>query len=317
MGTNLTGIDNATYFKDIDQIRSEGRFLQTPIFLSEFGMWRNGVGARDTARMVSAVYQAMEISDGAQARKTRYADFYSPLVSGTEWHWDFYYDKHHEYMNQNSSKLLTEKDAWNNEDFSVVGNYGTSFNMDYHVIQRSYPRRAQGHIMSYYYNTLGLDSWNNAFMWGAIRPSESSGSHFANRRFAILTWRGRHSDAPTEIFLPPHFASSETLLVTEARIYNKDVPSSAQNEPNEAILVPDPNREEGSGNLLLVWDDVDAEEREDSSLHYALAVDAAGITLSDEYLVSLQAAMNQRVLRESKSPVYLTGKMTYAGYPSE
>jgi hypothetical protein len=317
MGTDLTGIDNATYFKYLDEIRKEGRFLRAPIFLSEFGMSLNGIGAKDTARMISAVYQAMEISDGNQTTKTRYADLYSPLVSGTEWHWDFYADKHHEYMNQNPSKLITEDDAWNGENFSVIGDHGTSPNLDYHVLQRAYPRRAQGHIMSFHYNTVGLDTWNNVFKWAAIRPSTSGKSYFADRRFAVLIWRGRHSDAPTEVFLPPHFDPRTTVLVTEKRIYDNGIPSSAQNVSNEAILLADPNREDGSGNIVLVWDDPEQGEDGDSALHFLVAVDANGLALSYGDLASLQDSLVNRIIHENKSPVYLTGKTTYGGYPSE
>lgn len=317
MGVDLTGIDNATYFKYLDEIRREGRFLQAPVFLSEFGMSVKGIGAKDTARMVSAVYQAMEISDGAQVEKSRYADLYSPIVSGTEWQWDYYYDRHHELMNGNPSRLITQKDAWNGEDFSVIGRSGTSFNMDYHVIQRAYPRRAQGDIMSFHYNTVGHDTWNNVFAWAAIRPSTAGARHFADRRFAILIWRGRRAGAPTEVFLPPHFDPREVALITEKNIYNKAIPGSTQDEPNEAVIVPDPDRNGGSGSLLLVWDDVDDGEDIDGSLHYLLAVDASGIALSEDYLASLQGAMSERILHENKSPIYLTGKMTYGGYRPE
>jgi hypothetical protein len=217
--------------------------LQTPIFLSEFGTTLRKAGAKDTARMISAVYQAMEISDGAQPVKTRYADFYSPLVSGTERHWDYYYNKHREPKNGKTSKLLTSEDAWNGENFSVVSDYGTSFNMDLHAIQRAYPRRAQGHIMSFHYNTVGCDDWNKMFKWAALRPSESGATYFMDRRFALLIWRGRRADAPTEVFLPPHLDAHETALITEKTTYNKGIPSTIQSRLNEAVIIPDINRE--------------------------------------------------------------------------
>ncbi|EPG74538.1 hypothetical protein LEP1GSC058_2632 [Leptospira fainei serovar Hurstbridge str. BUT 6] len=317
MGTDLTGIDNATYFKYLDDIRKESRFEQIPVFLSEFGMWLKAVGAKDTPRMISAVYQAMEISDGQQTTKTRYADFYNPVVSGTEWHWDYYYNNHHEYMNNNASKLITSKDAWNNEDFSVVGNYGTTFNVDNYTIQRAYPRRSQGEILSFYYNTVGFDSWNNVFEWGGIRAESAGPTYFSDRRFIIVIWKGRKSEAPTEIFLPPHFSAQDVILITDKRIYNKGLPNSIQNENAEAILVQDRNRQSGSGNLLILWDDLASGEDSDTSIHFAIAIDAANISFNDSVLLNLQNSLKTKIQMNNQSPVYMTGKMTYGGYPSE
>ncbi|MCG6166778.1 cellulase family glycosylhydrolase [Leptospira sanjuanensis] len=316
MGTDLTGIDNATYFKYLDEIRTETRFLKIPVFLSEFGMWLNGVGAKDTPRMISAVYQAMEISDVGQSTKTRYADFYSLLVSGTQWHWDYYYDNHFEYMNGNTSKLITKKDAWNDENFSVIGNYGTTWNVDYRAIQRSYPRRSQGRILSFYYNTLGADSWNNPYAWGGIRPKINGTTYFSDRRFAILIWKGRSSEAPTEIFIPPHFSAQNLVLISDSGIYNKTLSASIANGFNESILIPDPDRMTGSGSLLVSWDDLEAGENEET-IHYVLIVDGNGVSYTDEWLALLQADLNRRILNEKKSPVYLIGKMTYGGYPAQ
>ncbi|WP_108926931.1 glycosyl hydrolase family 5 [Leptospira johnsonii] len=317
MSLDLTGIDNGTYFKALDEIRKEARFLDIPVFLSEFGMKLKGVGAQDTARMISGIYQAMEISDSQQSTKTRFADFYNPAVSGTEWHWDYYYDNHKEYMNGNTSKLLTAKDAWNDEDFSVIGNYGTKPNMDYHVLQRGYPRKIQGSLMSFYYNTIGYDTWNNVFQWGAIRTTDTGTSYFGDRRFIVVIWAGKRSNAPTEIYLPPHFSGSDIVLITDKTIYNKEIPTSPQNTSNEAVLIPDPSRVSGSGNILTVWDDLDADEDSENSVHFLVAVDAAGASYSDSLLSSIQADLKTRVIIQKKSPIYLIGKMTYGGYPSK
>ncbi|MEI7012684.1 cellulase family glycosylhydrolase [Leptospira licerasiae] len=317
LSLDLTGIDNGTYFKALDEIRKEARFLDIPVFLSEFGMKLKGVGAQDTGRLISGVYQAMEISDVQQTTKTRFADFYNPVVSGTEWHWDYYYDNHKEYMNGNTSKLLTAKDSWNDEDFSVIGNYGTKANMDFHVLQRGYPRKIQGSLMSFYYNTIGYDTWNNVFQWGAVRPTDTGASYFGDRRFIVVIWTGKRSDAPTEVYFPPHFSSSDIVLITDKTIYNKGIPISPQNRSNEAVLIPDPNRVSGSGNILAVWDDLDPDEDPENSVHFLVAVDGAGVTYSDSLLSSIQNELKSRVLVQKKSPIYLIGKMTYSGYPSK
>ncbi|TDY67952.1 cellulase (glycosyl hydrolase family 5) [Leptospira meyeri] len=317
MGTDLTGIDNATYFKYLDEIRKESRFLKIPVFLSEFGMWLKGTGAKDTPRMISAVYQAMEISDGNQSSKSRFADFYNPIVSGTQWHWDYYYNNHAEYMNGNPNKLVTTKDAWNEEDFSVVGNYGTSFNLNNHSIERGYLRKSQGRIISSYYNTVGYDTWNNVFSWAAIKPGDSEPKYFVGKRFQLVIWKGRYSDAPTEVYLPNHFDPTKVILVSEKKIYNQSIPTTPNQETNEVIITPDRNREVGSGNILHIWDDLDLDENPNSSYHYVLVVDGGITSYSLQTLQEIQSKLNTRILLEQKSPIYLTGKMTYGGYPAE
>ena len=52
-------------------------------------MWLKGSGAKDTPRMMNEVYQAMEVSDASLTPKTRFVDFYNPILSGTQWHWDY------------------------------------------------------------------------------------------------------------------------------------------------------------------------------------------------------------------------------------
>ena len=133
----------------------------------------------------------------------------------------------------------------------------------------------------------------------------------------VLIWKGRNSDAPTEIYLPPHIDPNQTVLISEKRIYNKSLPTSPNQEPNEAIFINDRNRETGSGNLVVLWDDPDQEEDLTSSYHYVLLVDAQGISPGNPMLQDLQTKLNNRILLERKSPIYFTGKMTYSGYPAE
>lgn len=317
MGTDLTGIDNATYFKYLDEIRTEARFLKIPMFLSEFGMWLKGTGAKDTPRMINAVYQAMEISDKEQSTKTRFADFYNPVVSGTQWHWDYYYDHHAEYKNGNPNKLVTTKDAWNDEDFSVVGNYGTSLNVDPFVISRAYVRKSQGRLITSHYNAIGFDTWNKMFSWAAIKPGNNEAKQFGDKRFLIVIWRGRNSDAPSEFYLPPHFDPSKVIVMTEKKLYTGAIPNVPTNQPNEVVITADPKREIGAGNVLYLWDDLDLDENQSSSYHYALVVNKENTTYPIATLQELQSKLNQRILVEGKSPIYLIGKMTYGGYPNE
>jgi hypothetical protein len=154
------------------------------------------------------------------------------------------------------------------------------------------------------------------FSWASIRPGASEPQHFAGRRFFVLIWKGRSSEAPTEIYLPPHIDPLQAVVITEKRLYNRTLFGAVTQGINEAVFVADRSRVAGSGSVLVLWDDIDGDEN-DESLHYAIVVDGAGSSFSDGDLLQLQSKLNQRILVEKKSPIYLTGKMTYSGYPAE
>jgi hypothetical protein len=315
MSTDLTGIDNGTYLRDMDTVRQEGRYLETPTFMSEYGMWLDGEGAKDTVRMIKALYQGMEASDWNKT-KDRYMNLYAPLISGTQWHWDIYYDNHNEYMNGNPDKLLTEKDAWNDENFSVIKDWGAQYNMDYLVIERGYPRRIQGHAMSYYYNCLSHDAWGSLLDWVTVKVNGDD--YFGANKFMLLVWKGRNSDAPTELYIPRHFDIGRTLVVTESLTRNCDLAltDAPANEANEIIVTSDPGQISGSGYRLIVWDDLDDGETA-QSMHFALVVELnSGENYTEQQVSQIQAALIQRISDEKQSPLYMTGTMTDADqYP--
>jgi len=319
MGVSTSVARNGTYFANLDQIRDEARFLDLPIFLGEFGMWLNGYGKDDTERVVNGTYQAMEISD-LSSGKDRYADFYTNLVSGTQWQWDYYYDKHHEYQNGNPNKLITDKDAWNGENFSVIKDNATGYNVDANMVERAYPRRIQGDLMNFHYNAMVKDEANALLNWGALRVSLANTfenkEYFRGKKFALMTWRGRNADAPTELFIPRHFDTSKLLVVTEKVIKNQTlrVSSSTANEANEVLLTADPAKVSGAGTRLVVWDDADDGE-DANTMHYVLVVDNAELSAAD--ITDLQAALTETLVQNKKSAIYMPGDMTHGGYPAD
>lgn len=321
MGTNdLSVARNGTYFDNLDLIRDEARFLDLPVFLGEFGMWLEGYGHTDTERIVNATYQGMEVSDRNHG-KDRFADFYTPVVSGTQWHWGYYYDNHYEFQNGNPDELRTEDDAWNGEDFSVISNYATGYNVDQRLVERIYPRRIQGDLMHFHYNAMVRDQAGEELCWGAIRldldDRFENREYFRCKKFAIAVWRGRNADAPTEIFLPRHIDVTKLLVITEAVIKNRTLTVSTEvtDNLNEVMITADPGKVSDSGKRLLVWDDNDEGEDADT-LHYVLIVDDA-TDLDTDDIVELQAGLTQRIQQEKSSPVYLPGKMTHSGYSDD
>lgn len=320
MGVNFSVPRNGTYFPNLDQIRDEARFLDLPIFLGEFGMWLDGTGHTDTIRITNGTYQAMEVSNRGRS-KDRYLDFYTPLVGGTQWQWDYYYDNHHEYQNGNPNKLKTEDDAWNGENFSVINNYATAYNVNANLVERAYPRRVQGDLMNFYYNAMARDNANAALSWGSIRASLGdkfqNKDYFRGQKFAVMTWRGRNADAPTELFIPRHIDPANMLVITESVIKNKTltVSSNPADVANEVMLTADPAKANGAGHRLLIWDDADDGENAET-LHFALLVDNA-MNMSTADLEELQAALKQTIQVEKRNPVYMPNAMTDSGYPRD
>lgn len=341
-GVNLTAIDNGAYLPNLDRIRAETRFLDTPVVLGEFGapLYRaagDGVTQLDTVRSIKSVYQALELSDASQAEKSRYADLYTAPISATQWQWDIYSGQHAEPRNgTNPDDILSEADAWNGEDFSVIGSRHrfaeapapdagaadidslVQYHLDPRVVERAYPRRVQGEIMSFHYNDGAPDQSGERTDWVELRPTLGGTAYFPQNKWLLAIWRGRKSEAPTELYLPRHLAPENLVVLTERRIVSRGLqPGASPNgAANELLLTADPERVAGAGRRLLVWDSPDADETDDS-LHFALVLDSANTPPDPAALEALQQALIAR-LSQRLSPFYFAGKMTQASsYPSE
>lgn len=325
MGTSNKPIDNGTYFGNIDKIRNEARYLNLAPFVSEFGMWNGEKGHRDSARTNNAVYQALEatnesnnkaLNTGSQEvkKRSRRLDFYAPVVSGTQWHWGYYYNNHKEYQNDNLNQLKTKHDAWNDEDFSVIDNFGKTYLLPQKVLERVYPRAVQGDIMHFAYDPKAADNSGKAQPFYSIKGSILKGGDgfeiLKDTPFALLTWRGRRSDAPTEIFVPRHIDVEKLVVITDARISTTlSVSNKPNGEKNEILLTKDISRQ--GGHNLYIWDDKDKDEHNES-YHFALMYleDEASKKLNRN---SVQFALKTLINKEV-NPVYLIDKMTDSGY---
>ncbi|MFJ9411412.1 cellulase family glycosylhydrolase [Streptomyces sp. NPDC101393] len=317
MGPNPDGVDNNTYLPQLQDVRSEARYLGMPMFLSEYGMWLNGIGAKDTDRIIKATYQGMEQSDQFKTvNGQNRIDPYTPLISGTQWHWDIYHDKHHETMNGNPDKVITKGDAWNDENFSVVnkGSGPVSFTIDPSNAERVYPRAVQGDLMNFTYNDMAKDGWKTPLNWYGLAPQGTGDHYFQDKKFALVTWRSRHSSAPTEIYLPPGFDPSSTAVVTEKTTqfgFGAQGQSTPKSTPDEVMFTQDSGSDSSTarGNRLMVWDDPETGETDDS-WHYAVVV--ADPSSGDRaQLPRIQAQLNQAILKDHKNPVELLGKLDH------
>jgi hypothetical protein len=108
---------------------------------------------------------------------------------------------------------------------------------------------------------------------------------------------------------------AQLTVITEKGVFNNLTVNAALTQANnEVALITDPNKQSGSGHVVLVWDDADRGETA-QSYHFGLVIDGnAG--LSDAQLNTLQQAVAQSVNNE-KSPVYLVNAMTHGGYPGD
>ncbi|HET8704807.1 MAG TPA: cellulase family glycosylhydrolase, partial [Pseudomonadales bacterium] len=294
--TNLNKVHNGEYFKNIDSVRNEARYLGLPAVLGEFGMWlkdQHG-GAKDYARSVHGVYQALEASDAQHTEKDRRLDFHTPLISSTQWHWDIYKDQHHEYQNGNPRKLKTAGDGWNGEDFSAIKNDSLTVNPA--VVARAYPRRVDGNIVSFYYNDLAEDGAGTVLDWAEIRTSQNS--YFANKQFALLIWQGGQGQE-SELFLPATFNPLKTVVITERAITQ-----------GQTLLQSEFSRGVSGYRLRLAAAPVVAE----NALHFALVVNDP--LENSATLTALQAQLIQQI-NELEHPVYLRGRMAGLNYPAE
>ncbi|MCP3968048.1 MAG: cellulase family glycosylhydrolase [Lentisphaerae bacterium] len=290
---------SSCYFKNYDDMRDFGRYMKMPVLVSEFGMANGGIGAKDPAAMLSAMYQAMETT--ASGKAPIKPDFYVQPLSGTQWQWDYYYNHHNEYQNFNPKKLITATDAWNEEDFSVVKDYGQNYNYNKYVFCRAYPRRVQGDIISFYYNTLVTDAWNKLLDWAEIRDADSS--MLRDKQFMLLVWSGKSSEYPTEIFLPNYFNPSEISVVSDLQgvVTSPPVEEKPLNTENELTLLHDSDNQ--GGYRLLSWNDSE-QLGNNESLHYMLVVNN-GAELDPTLLNKLHNLLNRQVLTEHFSPLFL------------
>jgi hypothetical protein len=284
MSIGLKEVRNGSYIANMDHIRKTAKRMGTLPFLSEFGMWLENGRVKNHVRMVNADYQGMEIS---KELKSNFVEFYTPLISGTQWHWDIYHNHHKEYLNF-TPKLITSGDGWNGENFSEITNFGTQYTApDRYLVERIWPKRCQGEIMHFFYNAMPFDGRKDFLDWGALKFSSSKEFYLKNSRFALLVFQGSSSKGPTEIFIPSHFLPQKTYVITE----------------NKILKLTDLDDEEISfkGSDLLVLS-----KGSPSDLHFALIVQGA---FSQNYLEILQEKIKQSLFKEHKSPVYLTGKV--------
>lgn len=163
--------------------------------------------------------------------------------------------------------------------------------------------------MSFHYNDTALDQSGERIDWVQLKPDDAE-ALFVENKWLMVIWRGRTSEAPTELFLPRHLVPDHLLVMTEdALVADGLAPGQLFAEgKTQALLVNDPDRAVGSGHRLLI---ANADPSADD-IHFALVVDADGEDVDVTALAALRQALVERVVMQQQSPFYFAGKMTDA-----
>lgn len=273
----LTPVKNGAYLKIMDKAIQEARNWGMPNIASEFGTWPIGGGklrkeATDTNRNLKAAYQAFEMRKIHKEITSRYADFYSPFINTTQWTWETH--------------------------------VGGSTSGDLLSTDRSYPKRVQGELMSFYYNTNVKTFHSKSEMnWVALRPSNKQ--YFEKNKYTLAIWRGRKSEAPTEIYIPNHFNLKNTLVLTDKKILNGiDQLNMISTKTNDELLL---NKTEKKGSTLFIYDDLEGHEKS-STFHFALIAELNDLSdLKNEELRELHGDLI-RAINKEENPLYFLGK---------
>ena len=270
-------LENGAYFGELDNFRQEGRYLNQPPFVSEFGAWGES-RIYDANRIIKATYQAMETTMPAN-QKVHYVDFYAPLVSGTQWVWG----------------------AGLNQNTGVYSGY-----LDPNVVERAYPRFAQGDFISFYYNDTAKATYNKVPLdWAAIRLMRNE--YFSKNRFLWLVWRSNGTKAPTEIFLPRGIRPENLLIITDNHIIHGigSLPKKPTGVANEMFVMEDFFGPIKGGTRIFLYNDGDSI----GSFHFSLMVDIEKSNLpSPAVLNDIKSRLYKKVYLK-ESPIYLLGRV--------
>jgi hypothetical protein len=228
MTIDLSAASDGTYATAMNRIRDRARTLGTAPIITEFGNKMSGNGSDRTPWMIRGMYQGMD-SGVSGANWWANAASSGTVLSSMQWQWDIYSDRHNELMNGNPSKVQTEDDAWNGEDFSVVSataNGVVTPRLDQRVLDRLYPSAVAGDTLAFTYEDLARSGFAGAGTQKAWLTVPSTMPNVAalttGRQFGVLVWRepAATPGAPTEVHLPQSFAPASTAVVSDLATLN-------------------------------------------------------------------------------------------------
>ncbi|MBP2472814.1 hypothetical protein JOF53_001686 [Crossiella equi] len=207
------------YTADVRAVHERAQYHRTAPILTEFGHPITGFTSDKTPSILKAAYQSL---DSAVAGRNwwREARNAAPPMSATQWQWDTNSGRHRELMNGNPDKVLTETDAWMDEDFSPVrvDDAGVVVpRLDRRVLDRAYPRAVAGRTLAFSFEDQSRDG-SAVQQWQQVPGDLPNLAQLTGgRRYAVLVWRSSGGAAPTEVQLPEDLGSP--ALVSDLATY--------------------------------------------------------------------------------------------------
>ncbi|MEU0588207.1 cellulase family glycosylhydrolase [Streptomyces sp. NPDC006132] len=260
------------YAGDFRTVRDRAAAAQTAAVVSEFGHPLAGNVSDKAPTVLKAMYQALD-------SRVKGADWWSdpaasgPVLSGSQWQWDIYNGRHRELMNGNPDKVLTEGDAWNDEDLSAVrlDDAGKPvLRQDARLLDRLYPSATAGTTVGFTYEDRSRDG-STTLTWNPVPNSLPNVQRLVGSgQYGLLLWRSDGGPAPTELHLPASFPTASTTVVSDLGTvhgppaYTSTTPVGVAQEPGGT----------GSRRLLLTAPDSGVP-------HYALVTNGATAPSAD------------------------------------
>jgi len=195
---------------DFALIRDRATALGVPAIVTEFGHPLGGYTSDKAPSVDKAMYQGLDSRlPGSQWWSNVAVS--GQVLSGTQWQWDIYSGRHHELMNDNPDKVLTEGDAWNDEDFSSVAldDAGAAYlRQDARLLDRVYPAAVAGKTLAFTYEDRSRDE-STPMAWIPVPSSLPNTKTLVDAsRYAVLVWRSGGDGSPTELRLPAGFRNT-------------------------------------------------------------------------------------------------------------
>ncbi|MEV5438332.1 endoglycosylceramidase [Streptomyces sp. NPDC052682] len=208
---------DGSYTGDFRTVRDRAAAARTAAVVSEFGHPLAGTVADKAPTVLKAMYQALDSRlPGARWWSDPAAS--GPVLSGTQWQWDLYHGRHHELMNGNPGKVLTEGDAWNDEDLSAVRLDDSGrpvLRQDARLLDRLYPSATAGTTLAFTYEDRSRDG-STTLTWNPVPSSLPNVRKLVGSgQYGLLLWRSGGGQAPTELHLPASFPASATTVVSD------------------------------------------------------------------------------------------------------
>ncbi|MFD7817240.1 cellulase family glycosylhydrolase [Streptomyces sp. NPDC059785] len=258
--------EDGQYAGDFGTVRDRAAAAGTTAVVGEFGHPLAGTVADKAPTVLKAMYQALDSRLPGSSWWSKPAGS-GTVLSGTQWQWDIYNDRHHELMNGNPDKVLTTGDAWNDEDLSAVGLDDAGqpvLHQDARLLDRLYPSATAGTAVAFTFEDRSRDG-STTLTWNPVPTSLPKTAQLVGQgQYGLLLWRSDGTDAPTELHLPASFTASATTVVSDLGAtaappaYTEGAPVAVAAEPGGTA----------ARRLLLTAPD-------SGTLHYALVTNGA------------------------------------------